>query len=185
MDGCRQTRTPGRAGRQVIGVREEATGGQVGLRETRAEGRGGPAGRRRGGVGFQKCHGLKGAEKGAGPGSAGPAFHAEPLTSLPAGDPAPFPASEAPPRAPAPGPSTQDPNKTRAPWCRDPALPGNKKSFAYWPRVQLATSPVKLPAIGRDAGVPSHARGSLSQCRLGVRPIGGRRGSTCAFSDDC
>lgn len=121
----------------------------------------------RGGVGFQRCHRLKGAEKGAGPGSAGPALHAEPLTSLPAGDPAPFPASEAPPRAPAPGPSTQDPNKTRAPRCRDPALPGNKKSLAYWPRVQLATRPVKLTAIGQYAGVPSQASGYLSQLPFG------------------
>lgn len=48
---------------------------------------------------------LKGA-KGAVPGSARPALHAEPLTSLRAGDTAPFPASEAPTRAPAPGPST-------------------------------------------------------------------------------
>lgn len=117
-------------------------------------------------MGFQRCSGLKGAEKGAGPGSAGPALHAEPLTSLRAGDPAPSPASEAPPRAPAPGPATQDPNKTRAPRCRDPALPGNKKSLAYWRRVQLATRPVKLAVIGQHAGVPSHASGYLSQCWL-------------------
>lgn len=85
-------------------------------------------------------------------GGGGAAVHAEPLTSLRAAAPAPCPASEAAPRAPAPGPSTQDPHKTREPRCRDPALPGNKKSLAYWPPRQLATRPVKRAAIGRRAG---------------------------------
>lgn len=91
------------------------------------------------------------AEEGGGAGR-GAAVRAEPLTSLRAAAPAPCPASEAAPRAPAPGPSTQDPHKTREPRCRDPALPGNKKSLAYWPQSQLATRPVKRAAIGRRAG---------------------------------
>lgn len=148
----------------------------------RGRGRGGPG--RGGGVAFQRGSGLKGADKGAGPGPAGPALHAAPLTSLGAGDPAPSPASEAPPRAPAPGPSTRDPNKTRAPRCRDPALPGNKKSLAYWPRVQLANRPVRLAAIGQRAGVPSHVSGYLSQWRLGARPANRARGFHRIFSED-
>ena len=68
-----------------------------------AQARGGVA--RRAAGGFRRGSGRPRAEKGAGP--AGPSLHAEPLTSLRAGDPAP--ASEAPPgpRHPGPPPGTQ------------------------------------------------------------------------------
>lgn len=146
-DGSTRTHTQGTVGKQGLEVKGEATGVGVGPED--------PPAWSSGAVGFQRGSGPKGAEKGA-----GPALHAEPLTSLRAGDPAPSPGSAAPPRAPAPEPSAQDPNKTRAPRCRDPALPGNKKSLAYWPRIQLATRPVRLSAIGQHAGVPSLANGT-------------------------
>jgi hypothetical protein len=138
-------------------------------RESTKGGVGGPAAAGRGAGWHSTGAPAERAEKGAGP-AGGAAVHAKPLTSLRAAAPAPSPASEAAPRAPAPGPSTRDPHKTREPRCRDPTLPGNKKSLAYWPQLQLATRPVKRTAIGRHAGF-------RARWQVPVRgPFGGFRG---------
>lgn len=159
-----------RSGRLTRQGKSEATGVGAGRDQPERGGGGGPAGGASGGLQARRLR-KRGRGRGHTPAPSPPL----------SGRWLPLPLARAPPgpgtRAPCPGPK-QNPSAR----CWDPALPGNKKSHAYWPRVTAGYPPGKARCHW------SAHRGSLAfSGYLSVFAGSTRRhaaDSTCVFSED-